>query len=153
MEISSILAESNLGRGLSPEQLDTLAQISRLQEVEPGQLLIEEGSPGEDIYVLGEGRLSVEVQVPLTPQESMELYTGKRGEIFGEISFLDGSPRSASVRAKTRATVLVIDGKRLKELMERDLRLNSAILHNLALVLCSRLRSIDLQLRNVLSER
>jgi len=133
--------------------LDTLAQISRLQEVEPGQLLIEEGSPGEDIYVLGEGRLSVDVQLPLPPQERMELYTGKRGEIFGEISFLDGSPRSASVRAKTRATVLVIDGKRLKELMERDLRLNSAILHNLALVLCSRLRSIDLQLRNVLSER
>lgn len=153
MDVMSVLVESSLGRELSQEQLEALAQISRLKEFEPGQLLIEEGSRGEDIYLLQEGRVGVEIQMPLTPQKRVELYIGKRGDIFGEISFLDGFPRSASVRAKTKATVLVVDGAKLKDLMEKDQPLSLMLLRNLALVLCSRLRGMDLQLRNVLSER
>lgn len=151
MSIAETLAESDIGKGLDEAQAEELANICQEVEFKEGHLLIEEGSRGEELYLLEEGRVDVEIRVPLEPKKRVKLYTGRKGEVFGEISFLDGSPRSASVRTLDKAKALVIDEAKLRNLMEKDEHMGLVITRNLALILCKRLRTMDLQLRNALS--
>ena len=105
------------------EQFHAQAQTLRL----PAQhLLIEEGTPGDALYILLNGQLEVS---KFAAGHDIKLDVRRPGEVVGEMSLLDNSPRGASVRTLTETEVLMIS----KEVFERVLRDSStaalAILH------------------------
>ncbi|MEO8348181.1 MAG: cyclic nucleotide-binding domain-containing protein [Acidobacteriota bacterium] len=76
---------------LEPRDLLDLAELSREEEIAAGQALCEEDRPDSgDLFVILAGRAAVRV----SGAEMAEL---GRGEVVGELSLLDGSPRSATV--------------------------------------------------------
>ncbi len=82
---------------------DVIAENGRRRVFAPGDLLFVEGDRSHNVYVCLEGR----VRVFLTMPSGRELLVGIKmpGDEFGELSALDGRPRSASAAAIERTTV------------------------------------------------
>ena len=100
---------------LSPAHLKQVQQLLRFADYQPGDTVIEEGSPSaSSVYVIieGEAALYKRGRCPLTGQAiEYELEVRGRYEIFGWISVLDGRPLPISVKAKTPLTVAILDLK------------------------------------------
>ena len=72
--------------------------------LESGEVLFEQGTMGELIYVVAEGELEIIRELPSGGEELQKL--AKRGDYLGEIGPVFHLPRSATVRARTDATVI-----------------------------------------------
>ena len=82
----------------------------------PGQLLWKVDDPGDYLVLVLKGEL--EIFLP-TDQGEILLETYGPGAAVGELSAIDGLPRSATVRAKTRGKVMKIAGSVFRELIQR----------------------------------
>jgi cAMP-dependent protein kinase regulator len=91
---------------LEPEALAAL--ISAFQEVtvDTGYVLIEEGTPGSEAYLLARGELEVRRRNRDPDAEPMTLARLGSGALFGEMALLSRSPRAASVVACRPSVVL-----------------------------------------------
>ena len=96
------LTEVPLFEGCSEGQLRSIAGIARVFEAPTGAVITRMGEPGNEFYLILDGTVSVDLSggkpVVLRP-----------GEFFGEMSLLDGDPRSATIVTDTPARLLVID--------------------------------------------
>ncbi len=72
--------------------------------LESGELLFEQGTMGDCIYVVSEGELDIVRELASGGEEVLK--TATPGDYFGEMGPLFGLPRSATVRARTDATVI-----------------------------------------------
>jgi len=93
-------AESAIERQLSRDLMEGEA-LSHRRSLEPGETLVEQGQPGEELYLLLDGVLVVEVD----GDEVAELGPGA---IVGEAALLEGGRRTATLRARTRSRVAVV---------------------------------------------
>ena len=88
--------------GCSQRQLQGVARIARVFEAPAGTVLTRMGDPGDEFFLILDGSVSVDVSagrpVSLRP-----------GAFFGEMSLLDGGPRSATVVTDTPARLLVVN--------------------------------------------
>jgi CRP/FNR family transcriptional regulator, cyclic AMP receptor protein len=96
------LARVSLFSDCTDQELRRIADISRIVEVSAGTVLTKAGESGDSFFFIIDGRVSVETQAgygdPLQP-----------GDFFGEMSLLDGEPRSATITAMTDVRLLVVD--------------------------------------------
>ena len=88
-------------RRLTDRELTKVARGVTPRSAEPGQVLVREGDAGRDVFVIAEGV----ARVTVAGQTLCEL---QPGEIMGEMAMLDGRPRTATVTALTRMTLLPI---------------------------------------------
>ena len=70
-----------------------------------GELVVQEGAEGSELFVILAGTADVEIA---PGGQTTKVATIKENDFFGEMSLLTGAPRSASVRATTPLTVLVV---------------------------------------------
>jgi CRP-like cAMP-binding protein len=104
-EALSILRGEPLFDCLSDEQLDHLVKQARLNIFGRGEPVIEEGSPGDSMFVLLRGAAKVSIS---KNGSSIQVATLNAGDCFGEMSLLTGEPRSATVRADADCYVMEI---------------------------------------------
>jgi len=100
-----------------------------------GAILIQQGAPVEQIYILLDGRLSVEIG------GGTQVAMLMAGEIVGEVSFVDSRPPLASVVALVPSIVLGISKSALNKKLESDAHFSSRFYKAIALFLADRLRS------------
>jgi putative ABC transport system ATP-binding protein len=89
------------------ELVPELASTNRLPEtvhVDAGEVLFEQCTMGDLIYVVSEGELEIVHELADGGEELVKL--AAPGDYFGEIGPLFNMPRSATVRARTDATVI-----------------------------------------------
>lgn len=91
---------------LADDDLRALAARGRLKECPDGSVIFFEGSEGDALYVIMEGALRVFVTSDVGGEASLALLG--RGEACGELSLLDGRPRSASAQAVGSTKLLVV---------------------------------------------
>jgi CRP-like cAMP-binding protein len=96
------LEEVPLLADCTQKQLRAISDISRVVEVPAGTSLTRAGQPGDEFFVILDGSAAVE-----KPGKKRAFL--RPGDFFGEMSLLDGGPRSVTVRAATPLRVLVID--------------------------------------------
>jgi CRP/FNR family cyclic AMP-dependent transcriptional regulator len=129
-----------LFHGLTPEE-ETLARSYFLRQAYPkGKPVFHQGDLGQALYLVERGRVRL-FRTHLGGQEKTLGYVGP-GEIFGEMSLLDRSERSASALAEEEALLLVLHREAYLALIRRL----PLIAHNLARLLAHRLREADLEL-------
>ncbi|NIQ88913.1 MAG: cyclic nucleotide-binding domain-containing protein, partial [Deltaproteobacteria bacterium] len=75
-------------------------------ELTPGEMVFEEGDPGDYVCFVVEG--SLEVLKGTEKGEEIVISTLSKGSSIGEMSVIDDLPRSASVKARTKATLLTL---------------------------------------------
>src|SRR5438093_7741711 len=104
-EALSILRGEALFGCLSDEQLDHLVKQAHLNTFGRGEPVIEEGSPGDSMFVMLRGAASVFVS---KNGSKIQVASLGAGDCFGEMSLLTGEPRSATVRADADCYVMEI---------------------------------------------
>ena len=103
--LSNLLATAPLFQPLDRKQRLDLLRRFTAHEVQAGTPLIEEGRPGQGLYVVLHGSVDV---TKVDGDEKVFLATLGPGEVFGEISLLHDAATSATVTAATRSTVLFL---------------------------------------------
>jgi CRP/FNR family transcriptional regulator, cyclic AMP receptor protein len=128
-EASSLLARTRLFEGLDPAALSSLGERAIERTYKKGQLLVYQGDPGDSVFVVESGL--IKVMVTSEEGEEMVLVTLRPYDTLGELSLVDGGPRSASAEALEPTRVLVITRAVLLELLERHPSLMDALLRSL----------------------
>jgi ABC-type multidrug transport system ATPase subunit len=102
---------------LPPEVLEETARLLLYAERAPGEILVRQGSVGDELFIIGRG----EVEILVTDEEGHEriVNTLHEGDSFGEISFLHRTPRTATVRAQTNVEVHILRRLDFDALLER----------------------------------
>jgi CRP-like cAMP-binding protein len=126
------LEDVNLLAGCSRRQLRAIARISEVIEVPASTVLARAGHPGDEFFLILDGSAHVEV----SPRKRSRLGPG---QYFGEMSLLDGGPRSATVVADTPLRLLVIKRRDFSTL----LREAPDLTQNLLATLSRRLRQAE----------
>lgn len=132
-EARRALAEIDLFAGLSPSELSDLLERGTTLTTPPGGTLTEQGSTQTGLQVLLDGTATVYVN-------GTERATLNPGDYFGEISLIDGSPRSATIIAGP-------DGLRTFALSALAfapvIDTNPSVAKSLLKGLCARVRSME----------
>jgi CRP/FNR family transcriptional regulator, cyclic AMP receptor protein len=113
----SILAEVPLFSLLDEDERATLAEMVELKSFDKGETIFAYGDPGEAVYVVHSG--TVQVYVENTEGDKIILAENPPGELFGEISLLDGGARTATAVAVDATECFVLDRARLLELITK----------------------------------
>jgi CRP/FNR family cyclic AMP-dependent transcriptional regulator len=125
VKLEPVLAAVPLFEGLSKRQLKKVASAGELVEYMAGHSVVKEGDEGDSFFILLSGQAKVTVK-GRTVNRTLP------GDHFGEISLLDGGPRTASVISETPLTMLLIHRKRFMEILMEDPELTIALMESLA---------------------
>ena len=82
------------------------------KKYKPGEIIIQEGERSRDLFFLTEGVVEISIK---DENGDFILNEIEPPEIFGELSFLDGSPRTATVKSKTEVEVFILKHEILKD--------------------------------------
>lgn len=132
--VASTLASSSLLSCLSRETLSQLGAAAQRHRYERGQIIFHQGDPGETLHVLAHGRVKVTYMGESGSQAVLAILGP--GDCFGELSLLDGEPRSATVEALEDIETVALWRKEFIQV----LRTNEGALDQLLKLLARRLR-------------
>ncbi|MBI5815841.1 MAG: cyclic nucleotide-binding domain-containing protein [Nitrospinae bacterium] len=152
MDIVEILKQNGLTAGMSDEQAARLASLAVCEEYAPGSSLIIEDDTGRDIFIVYDGLVSFEMKNTLANSSGNSadnkyeilFYKG----IAGELSFIDGHKRSATVVAMDEVKAIRLPFQKLSALLENDKDIGFIFLRNLCGTLCRKVRHSSDQLKN-----
>jgi CRP/FNR family transcriptional regulator, cyclic AMP receptor protein len=113
---AGLLKEIPLFELLDDREREDLAAHLEVERFAADASIFEIGDPGEAVYIISAGE--VEIFFRNDTGEQIVLERSGKGDFFGEISFLDGGSRSASVRATMDTEVLRLDRDDLAKFLE-----------------------------------
>ena len=134
---STLLSEVPLFAGLSEGDQAVIAQHLDVVQVPASQRVFNRGDPGGALFIVAEGE--VEIFVEDTTGQKIVLETAGPGSYFGELSLLDGQPRSAHAMATRDTRLLRVDRADLTKLFQ----VHPASAMDLLTVMGRRLRETD----------
>jgi CRP-like cAMP-binding protein len=132
--------------GLESDELKQVASISHSAEHLFGDLLTEQGKPGEELYIITSGMVEVLYSDTMQDTSPQSVVSLGEGQVFGEMALVDYGPRSATVRViSDKATFQVIKRDDFLVLFERDNHIGYIVMRNIAADLSFKLRHRNLQ--------
>jgi CRP-like cAMP-binding protein len=120
---------------LSDSDVEWLATVGERRKIAPGTELIHEGTDIDAVYLILDGQMSV------WAGGRLKIATVTSGDILGEMSLIDASKTSASLRCETESIVLAISKAVLSRRLETDVGFAARFYKALALCLADRMRN------------
>jgi CRP-like cAMP-binding protein len=117
---------------LAPEELEAVGRITEERDVLDGTTLTHEGRHEGYFYVIASGSVRIE-------RGGQTVATLGDGDFLGEISLLDGGPRTATAVVESPSRLLVMTYSRFQQLLDTEPEVRTAILAEVG----RRLRSLD----------
>lgn len=103
-----LLKEQRFFADLSDDELAVLAGIAHKKDFKLGETAFKASEAGRSLYLIRSGEVKVCLEAP--DGEVFTLTILKEGDIFGQMSFVDAAPRSATVIAISDVKTLGIEG-------------------------------------------
>jgi CRP-like cAMP-binding protein len=142
MDLIDILSGVELFEGLSAKELKRVAALCLKRTFQENQIIAQQNSRGEELFIIQEGFVEVAVQTQGGRKVIVNLGTG---QTIGEMSLIDQGRRSATVRALSSPTIVqIIDQQDFAALCESECRIGYIVMHNIATDLSFRLRQRNL---------
>jgi CRP/FNR family transcriptional regulator, cyclic AMP receptor protein len=113
--IVEALRGSRLAAELSDEQLRTLASNLAFRDLQPGEVLVQEGTSDNHLYVVVKGALGVTKNAGTAG--GVMLFSLSAGDLVGELSFIDGTLHYASLVAIGSTRVFGLEREKLEALL------------------------------------
>ena len=129
MSDSSKIAGSLLGQDLSTEECDVLSKVVKTRQIETGEILFDEGSKDDMLYLLITGKLEVLKVLPGGNTISIDVL--KAGTMTGELTFIDGVPHTMRVVAKRESEVLMLHREEFEALVETHPKLTFQVMRSI----------------------
>ncbi len=138
----TMIAEVPIFGLMDDEEREALSRMMDTRAFKQGETIFEYGDQGAEIFIVREGR--VEIFVENTDGQKVVVAENERGDVLGELSFLDGGSRTATAVALEDTQTLTMDRERLLEFIDKHP--HAAL--DLMTVLGRRLRSTNELLRS-----
>ena len=150
------LKETDIFYEMSPTQLELVASICDQRIHQAGEIVFEENTTGNELYIIAKGEVEIQVDpVLINPGDeggAQTIATLRRGQSFGEVALVDEGVRSARARCSQNDTLLiVIPRDKLMLLCDTYPQLGYRLMRNLAADLAMKIRNTDLQVREYLT--
>jgi CRP-like cAMP-binding protein len=123
-ELVDVLAGMPLFAGLSRRHLNRIGALATAKRYPAGARIVKVGDPGEAFFVIMDGTVAVRAGARRTLLAT--------GDFFGEMSLLDGRPRSATVVAQTEVLVMLVTRAKFLKLLVSEPRIAIAVMSALS---------------------
>ncbi len=133
--IMSLLRGLPIFAGLGDGEIRKMAHLFEQRLYRPGEIVFARGVAGDEVLVVMRG--SVEIRLE---EKTQAVAIMTEGKIFGELAFLDGSPRIAWTVAAQPSILLVVHRDAFNQLIAREPHLGMLVVRNIALELSQKLR-------------
>ncbi len=134
------LSDTYLLKGATLGDIEAVEGVCEVREFEPGQTIVTEGDRSQDIMIVASGRVRVERKDGSVVDEL------RVGAMIGEVAFIDGQPRTASLVALNEARLFVVPAEPLRRILRERPALELVVMRNAAVALCQRLRGVTQEL-------
>jgi CRP/FNR family transcriptional regulator, cyclic AMP receptor protein len=141
-ETDGLLERHPLLSGLGPAEVAHLAEVGEIESYDAGEVVVEDGAPGDSLYLLLSGQVTV-------VKQTRTLAVLSPGEFFGEMCLVEPAPRSATVIARDRAFLFRLSVSAIRQLGEREPQAMARLLAVVVRVLSQRLRQTNQLLSSV----
>ncbi len=151
-----VLKQADIFDEFTNTQLELVASICSEKEYNAGDLIFEENTPGDELFVIADGEIEIQVNPIMVGKEEdtgpQTIATMRRGQSFGEVSLVDEGLRSARALTSNDGTrLVVIPREKLMLLCDTYPQLGYRLMRNLAADLAMKIRNTDLQVREYLT--
>lgn len=145
MTVEEILSRITIFQDLPLQEIKEIAKRARRRVFSQGDPVFFSGDPGHCVYFIGSGK----VKIHTTREDGEETVIGilSDGEFFGELSVLDGQPRSADVTCLEPTEIAVLDREEFLSILDRYPSLSRKVL----IAQAARLRATDRMLDYIAS--
>ncbi len=140
-QILRLLKGIPLFADLEQGELMDVLRMARPVQFNPGDVLCKQGDPGDCMYVVQAGQVSVNVRGP--DDRPVPVARLKGGDMIGEMTLVDDAPRSADCVAATIVRAFRIDRTGFEALRQQLHPAAYKILRRIALTICGRLRHVN----------
>ena len=137
-------SDYELLQGLSGKELTTIGAMLQRRIYQQGETIVQFGDEAREMFFLARG--SVSVSITLDSGGTKRLATFSPGMAFGEMAVLDGARRSAVVVADTDVECDLLTVEDFQRLIDSHPRIKIALLRNISLSLCRKLRKANREL-------
>jgi len=144
----TFLLETPMFEKLVPSEIMEIIHIVEVEQYQAGDVVFREGDNGDAWFVLYRGAVEVLKYGSTGEKKIAEL--GSQA-CFGEISILDGSPRSATIRATEDSVTFRVPREAFGELIDDGHLVAYKLLHQMAILLAERQRTTTLRLSELLN--
>lgn len=131
------------------EEVYVIGQFATQITVAAETEIFAEGSMDRSLYVVIDGRLQAEIQSNDRPVVIGDI---QAGDVFGEVGFLDGMARTATVRTLEPTVLLKLTRPQFDQLQDDYPGIAAKLMADLALVIALRLRSADRMIADLSAE-
>lgn len=119
--------------------LRRFAESCSVTRFEAGDIIFVETSEGDEIYLITDGEVSIRIALANADQD-YEIIKEQRGDLLGEVRFIDSLPRSATAIAETDVELLVWHSSSWQAICEQDTNTGYRLTLAIAKTLSDRLR-------------
>ncbi len=117
------------GSGLTPDDLAEITEAAVVEDKRAGEVVVQEGAEDNDVFVVRRGSMVVEKDIGGHPVFLSYL---PAGSYFGEMAVIDGSRRTATVKAAVKSQVVRFPGDAFMALLERKPALREKAMADMA---------------------
>lgn len=126
---------------LSDDELSAVSKIVKRKDFKLGETVFKDSEDGNSLYLIKRGEVKACKTAP--DGELFTLTLMKDGDIFGEMSFLDGRPRSATIVAISDLETYVLEKNDFDTLVESNPRMVFKLLKNIIFIIHSIVRGMN----------
>lgn len=136
-----LLREVQFFADLTDPEVAAISPIVKKKSFKTGETIFKESEDGQSLYIIRKGEVKACKTAP--DGELFTLTIMKDGDIFGEMSFLDGRPRSATIVAVSDLETYYIDKNDFETLVDGNPRVIYKLLRNIVFTIHSIVRGMN----------
>lgn len=151
--ITEFLTTFSFFDSLDERDLALISPHLHLLEIDPGKVLFKEGDKGDGVYFVLDGDLDVFKDASSSGRSGVDrvkITTLNKGKSIGEMSVIDRTPRSATVKARTRSTLVGMTLESFDFICEEHPRVGIKILKGISRLLSMNMRKTSSRLADYL---
>jgi CRP/FNR family transcriptional regulator, cyclic AMP receptor protein len=130
--------------GLSEKQKQKVRNLGRVETYEQNSVICNEGDESRKLYLVEEGQVAVQSELGRGMRIPITIVS--EGQVFGWSVLVPPHKLTATVTASSKTKVLAIEREPLLSLMQKDPSLGLTIMQNIASIVASRLRNLELEM-------
>ncbi len=124
-----LLKEQRFFADLTDDELGVLAGITQKKDFNLGETAFKTSEEGQSLYLIRSGEVKVCLEAP--DGEVFTLNILKDGDIFGQMSFIDAAPRSATVIAISDVETFIIERSDFEKVIDDNPRMVHKVMRNI----------------------
>lgn len=137
------LKEIELFAALTDKQVEQVSDLAEIETYAKDSKLFQVGDEAKDIYILLDGKVSIQVQLSSRPEKVDIVMLGQKGQLIGWSGLMGVSHYTASGICQADCKLLRINGPKFMEVLKADKEAGFDVLQEIITIISNRLRNLQ----------